>query len=327
LESQGEPAEFNEARAELFEVLGHQTRIKILQALSQKSMGFAELKRETQIESGGLLSFHLRKLAHLVKLTPDGDYTLSDEGKEALRVIATISSEERNGRIRPKVLNSGNRLKVLAAIFIVALIALGGLGLYQQQQIGVLSKEVSANLVGTVSIGGNSFWYMTMPAQMASGATNGTTISFHGVTFTLLRPGSYASGTSAIIMYVVNGNSTAANGSFTIANGTSTTVPVEVFVTNGTAFCTSCNTSNKTGVPVTVTLEPQALTVYLLPRVQVGLPNGESQILLSPQSSSNTLAYVQGSNSFWFTGNMHPIVGVSVNYQAGTVTFYVQATG
>jgi DNA-binding HxlR family transcriptional regulator len=323
LGSPREPVEFNEARAELFEILGHQTRIKILQALSQKSMGFAELKRETQIESGGLLSFHLTKLAHLIKLTPDGDYALSDEGKEALRVIAAISSEEHNGRVRPKILNSGNRLKVVAAVLVIALVALGGLGLYQQQQLGILSKEASANLAGTVSMGGNSFWYMTMPAQMVSGAANGTTISFHGVTFTLLRPGAYASGTSALIMSVVNGS----GGSFTVSNGTSTTIPVEVFLANGTTFCTSCNTSNKTGIPVTVTFEPQALTVYVLPRVQVALPNGDSRILLSPQSSSDISAYVQGGDSFWFTGNMHPIAGVSVNGQAGTVTFYVQVTG
>ena len=48
-------SEFNEARAELFETLGHQTRIRNLQALSRKPMGFAELKRETGIESGGHL--------------------------------------------------------------------------------------------------------------------------------------------------------------------------------------------------------------------------------------------------------------------------------
>src|SRR2546426_8051183 len=149
-----EPSEFNETRAELFEILGHQTRIRILQVLSRNPMGFSDLKRETEIDSGGLLSFHLGKLAHLVKLTPDGDYALSDEGKEALRVIATISSEEREGKVRPKVLSAGNRLKIATAILIIALLAFGGIGLYQQQQIGTLSKEVSANLAGTGSIDG-----------------------------------------------------------------------------------------------------------------------------------------------------------------------------
>ena len=135
-----EHSDFNEARAELFETLGHQTRIRILQALSRKQMGFAELKRETGIESGGLLSFHLGKLDQLVKLTAEGDYTLSDEGIEALRVIGTISSEEREGKVKPKVLRGGSRLKVVAVALIIVLVALGGLGLYQQFQFETLSR-------------------------------------------------------------------------------------------------------------------------------------------------------------------------------------------
>lgn len=187
-----EHSEFNEARAELFETLGHHTRIRILQALSRKPMGFAELKRETGIESGGLLSFHLGKLGHLVKTTEEGDYSLSDEGREALRVIGTISSEEREGKVTPKVLNGGRRLKVVAVVLVIALVALGGLGPYQQQQIATLSKELSDDLSGTVSINGHSFWYMSLPSQMVTGAANGTTISFHGVKFMLFGPGSYS---------------------------------------------------------------------------------------------------------------------------------------
>lgn len=55
---------FDSSRAELFEALGHPTRVKILKALGERPMGFAELKREVGIESGGHLQFHLGKLAN-----------------------------------------------------------------------------------------------------------------------------------------------------------------------------------------------------------------------------------------------------------------------
>jgi DNA-binding transcriptional ArsR family regulator len=69
--AESEP-EFNTSRAELFEALGHPIRIKILQALERKPMGFAELKKATGIESSGHLSFHLTKLEGLLKVGVDG---------------------------------------------------------------------------------------------------------------------------------------------------------------------------------------------------------------------------------------------------------------
>src|SRR5437870_4818997 len=85
---------FNVGRAELFEAMGHPNRIRILKALSDKPLGFSELKRTLSMESSGLLSFHLQKLTNLVKTTSEGAYALTDEGKEALRIAETL----RNGR-------------------------------------------------------------------------------------------------------------------------------------------------------------------------------------------------------------------------------------
>ena len=62
---------FNKDRAELFEALGHPTRIKIIQVLSESPLGFADLKRRTGIESNGLISFHIGKLDGLVKTSPE----------------------------------------------------------------------------------------------------------------------------------------------------------------------------------------------------------------------------------------------------------------
>jgi len=307
-------SDFNEARAELFDTLGHQTRIRILQALSRKPIGFAELKRETGIESGGLLSFHLGKLGRLVKTTPGGDYDLSDEGREALRVIGTISSEEREGRVKPKVLRSGSRLKVVAAVLVMALVALGGLGLYQQQQISTLSRELSGDLSGTVSMNGHSFWYVTLPSQMVAGAANGTTVSFHGVKFTLYNPGSFSTGGSVLI-------TRPSNATFILA-GSNGTVTFNV-----TASCSPGCTSSGNSTLVTISLQGVAVNYFVLPKVQVTMPSGQSEVLLLPQSSQGVTSYAVGGSSFWFTSSTSPVVGVSVNGQSGAVTFFVQAAG
>ena len=79
--------EFNSANAELYDTLAHPSRILILKALSDRPEGFAELKRTTGIESSGNLTFHLNKLGRLVKTGPEGKYCLTDEGKEAVRVV------------------------------------------------------------------------------------------------------------------------------------------------------------------------------------------------------------------------------------------------
>ena len=49
-------------RAEVFDALGHPTRIVILKALSEAAFGFADLKKKTAIDSSGHLQHHLTKL-------------------------------------------------------------------------------------------------------------------------------------------------------------------------------------------------------------------------------------------------------------------------
>ena len=81
---------FNSSKAEIFEALGHPTRIRILQELSEKPLAFSELKRAAGLESNGLLTFHLGKLKDLVKLNSEGAYAVTDGGREALRLIQTV---------------------------------------------------------------------------------------------------------------------------------------------------------------------------------------------------------------------------------------------
>jgi len=154
LESQDD-AGFDEARAELFEALGHQTRIRILQELDHRTMGFSELKHAVGLESGGLLSFHLRKLAHLVKLTPAGDYALTDEGMEALGVIGTVRSQGSNNQIkhsRPWKHRLTQR-KIAAGLVVVIIALAAGVYLYYattstlseyQDSLNSLRQELSS---------------------------------------------------------------------------------------------------------------------------------------------------------------------------------------
>ena len=127
---------FDASRAELFEALGHPVRVKILQALDYKPMGFADLKKTVGIDSSGHLQFHLGKLSGLISTTSEGDYVLTDDGKEAIRVLGLTSRGAgigtKSGR-RP--FSQGNRLKLLVVVLLVALVALSGVVVYQQTKI------------------------------------------------------------------------------------------------------------------------------------------------------------------------------------------------
>ena len=99
----GADSRFGSERAELFEALGHETRIRILQILSETPSGFSELKKRVNIESSGNLSFHLGKLGNLVRTDSNGDYLLTDDGREAVRVIDTSIQCELSRKLGDKV--------------------------------------------------------------------------------------------------------------------------------------------------------------------------------------------------------------------------------
>ncbi|MDG6941232.1 MAG: winged helix-turn-helix transcriptional regulator, partial [Nitrososphaerota archaeon] len=139
-------SQFDASRAELFEALGHPARVQILRALERKPLGFAELKREVGIESSGHLQFHLRKLTGLVGTTSDGVYALTDEGREAIRVLNTTTTG--SGQIAAKARTSLRRTdwtRPLLAVLLIGLVVLAGVAVYQQEQIAGLNSELSAN--------------------------------------------------------------------------------------------------------------------------------------------------------------------------------------
>jgi len=106
-------------RAEVFDALGHPTRILILKVLSEGVVGFADLKKKTGIESSGHLQHHLTKLNGLIQTNEYGKYCLSDEGKDALITVQTVeqSSPEEGGH--------RHRFNTKAAFVTISLLLVG----------------------------------------------------------------------------------------------------------------------------------------------------------------------------------------------------------
>lgn len=170
-------AKFDVAKAELFEAVGHPNRIRILQALDQGSVGFAELKKKVGIESSGHLSFHLGKLSQLVALNADGQYSLTGEGREALRMIHTVKEGAGGGaRWNPRL-----TWKSLTAVLVVLLVALATVAVVQQVEIAGLTGPPP----GTVSLDGRPFWYAVIPLSVLPPDSN-LSVLLDGVDFTFI---------------------------------------------------------------------------------------------------------------------------------------------
>ncbi|MEM3712924.1 MAG: winged helix-turn-helix domain-containing protein [Thermoproteota archaeon] len=91
-----ESSETNLSQIELLEALGHPLRIRILELLNEEPLSFSELKRKVGIKSSGHLQFHLNKLGKLIATSIDGNYMLTDDGKEALRMLKTVKISHKN---------------------------------------------------------------------------------------------------------------------------------------------------------------------------------------------------------------------------------------
>jgi|GEM_PF-832908 len=131
---------FSRDRAELFEALGHPTRIKILNALAAAPLGFSELKRELGIESSGQLQFHLGKLNGLVKSTPEGNYALTDQGRDALRTVVDRSRPE-NTR-QAKINNRRKRIIAILAILLAVSLAVNTVMTMHSQSLNQLALSM-----------------------------------------------------------------------------------------------------------------------------------------------------------------------------------------
>ena len=136
--------ECDRQRAEVFDALGHPTRILILKFLSEGSLGFAELKKGTGIESSGHLQHHLTKLNGLIKTDEYGKYCLSDEGKDALLTVQTVeNSSSKQGSIKERAQTGHKKvgLKTVAFLLMTLLIASTAIAVYEYNQIVTLQSD------------------------------------------------------------------------------------------------------------------------------------------------------------------------------------------
>jgi DNA-binding transcriptional ArsR family regulator len=132
---------FNASKAEVFEALGHPTRIRILQELSERPLPFSELKRAAGLESNGLLTFHLGKLSGLVILNPEGAYALTDEGREALRIVEASKNQNQGGSFPHPSVRVPHLTTVLACLVLV-LVVLASVSAIEYTQIQGLNSRV-----------------------------------------------------------------------------------------------------------------------------------------------------------------------------------------
>jgi len=140
-------AEKDRQRAEIFDALGHPTRILILKVLSEGSLGFADLKKKTAIESSGHLQHHLTKLNGLIKTDEYGKYCLSDEGKDALLTVQTVENTSPKSNKKERVYKGHFRvgLKPVAFLLMALLIISTAIAVYEYNEIIILNDNVSSN--------------------------------------------------------------------------------------------------------------------------------------------------------------------------------------
>ncbi len=141
MEDEGQ-VENDRQRAEVFDALGHPTRIVILKALSEGALGFAELKKKTAIESSGHLQHHLNKLNGLIKTDEYGKYCLTEQGKDALLTVQTVE----NSSPRTATKEKGHRhlkvgLKPVAVLLVALLIASSAVAVYEYNQAADFQRE------------------------------------------------------------------------------------------------------------------------------------------------------------------------------------------
>jgi DNA-binding transcriptional ArsR family regulator len=274
---------FSSSKAEVFEALGHPTRIRILQELAAKPLTYSELKRAAGMESNGLLTFHLGKMRDLVRLNPEGNYALTDEGKEALRIVEASRKQPEGPSGQRPALHLPHQKAILAGL-LVALIVLGSVAVYQEEQIGTLNHEISSD---TVTINGVEYRYLSVPLQSVFDAKS---IVFEGVNFTEMFPNLGQNYSGEITEYNVTNVShyppPNSNATQQILIG----LP-EIAVTSGTGPVEYWN-------PFTVTVDTNF--------------TGHAYI-----------TYTQPPNGIWFTRQTSPSAGIEWNSGSDLITCYV----
>jgi DNA-binding HxlR family transcriptional regulator len=160
-------AEKDIQQAEVFDALGHPTRIVILKALNDGPSGFAELKKKTGIESSRHLLHHLNKLNGLVKTDEYGKYCLSDQGKDALLSVQTVEKVaelKANRKAADYIEHVETILKGIAVLFAVLLVISSSAAFYQLKETGLFEQTIFLGVGFFVCLGG----YLRIQAEYVS---------------------------------------------------------------------------------------------------------------------------------------------------------------
>jgi outer membrane protein assembly factor BamB/DNA-binding transcriptional ArsR family regulator len=158
-------------RAEIFDALGHPTRIAILKALSDGAMGFADLKKAVGIDSSGHLQHHLNKLGGLIKTDDYGKYCLSDQGKEALLTVQTVEKAARSGsneteRRHTSGAFSKNVVKSVTLLLVILLVASSSIAVFEYTQVSQLQVQIN-ELKEKLTSGPNMVWERDLGINIA----------------------------------------------------------------------------------------------------------------------------------------------------------------
>ncbi len=130
------------SEASLFEAIAHETRIRALFLLRDGALSFSDLKRKLGISSSGNLQHHIGKLRSLIEVNGDGQYSLTDNGKEALLAIQSIRTMQDRHRI------------IWKALIVIATLSLYAIQMTTPFIMGTVDALTPLNaLVGSVAFG------------------------------------------------------------------------------------------------------------------------------------------------------------------------------
>ena len=115
------------------------------------------MKREVGIESSGHLQFHLGKLNGLVSTNAEGSYTLTDDGREAIRVLKAIpTTSDQIPLVSTTPKRRTNWLVPILAIIVIAIIAGAGtgylLGNMNEHTTTITSTSTQVTTVQTIDL-------------------------------------------------------------------------------------------------------------------------------------------------------------------------------
>jgi hypothetical protein len=120
----------------LHKILKDSTRREIILLLDEKgSLSYTDILEEVGIDSTGLLNYHLRVMGDLISKDQEGNYSLTEDGKLALRLLSETSQESglqrENGWEKrfwkAMILFSIGSLIITVTIYYIGLISLSSL--------------------------------------------------------------------------------------------------------------------------------------------------------------------------------------------------------